>query len=208
MGKLLKRLISQRLGNAIAEDHLSQNTDSVRDARSLTRFSCGRHGHDGKEQRRKAQGGSRSCLNRHPQRLHLCKMEELHRCPGEQEGSVCWTIIWSTDGGRSMDNQGGNDVWCISEFKNRLRRMKYHVRWVLGEMIGFADDALIVYTVDKDGIVELRVNESWRRTKRWLDRRGLQMALHELEVVLITDRRFFRSISEPALQRVAISVAM
>ena len=58
-------------------------------------------------------------------------------------------------------------------------------------MIGFADDTLIVSASDNVDILELKVNESLRRAKRWLVGRGLKMALQKTEV-LVTDRRSFR----------------
>lgn len=59
------------------------------------------------------------------------------------------------------------------------------------EIIGFADDALIVCAADDVRILELRINESLRRAKRWLDSRGLKMALEKTEALLVTDRRSF-----------------
>lgn len=61
------------------------------------------------------------------------------------------------------------------------------------ELVGFADDTLIVCAADNVDILELRINESLRRAKRWLDGRGLQMAIHKTEAVLVTDRRSFRT---------------
>ena len=46
-------------------------------------------------------------------------------------------------------------------------------------IIGFADDALVVCATEDVGILELMINESLRRAKRWLDSRGLQMALRK-----------------------------
>ena len=40
-------------------------------------------------------------------------------------------------------------------------------------IIGFADDALVVCAVDDVGILDLRINESLWRAKRWLDSRDL-----------------------------------
>ena len=58
-------------------------------------------------------------------------------------------------------------------------------------IIGFADDALVVCAADDVGILELPINESLRRAKRWLDRRGLKMAPEKTEALLVTDRRSF-----------------
>ena len=59
-------------------------------------------------------------------------------------------------------------------------------------IVGFADDALVVCSADDVGILELRINESLWRAKRWLDSRGLKMAPEKIEALLVTDRRFFQ----------------
>ena len=59
-------------------------------------------------------------------------------------------------------------------------------------IIGFADDALVVCAADNVGILELRINDSLWRTKRWLDSRGLKMAPEKTEALLVTDRRSFQ----------------
>ena len=56
-------------------------------------------------------------------------------------------------------------------------------------IIGFADDALVVCTVDNVKILELRINESLRRAKRWLDSTSLKMAPEKTEALLVTDRK-------------------
>ena len=58
-------------------------------------------------------------------------------------------------------------------------------------IIGFADDALVVCAVDDVKILELRINDSLWRTKRWLDSRCLKMASEKTEALLVTDRRSF-----------------
>ena len=59
-------------------------------------------------------------------------------------------------------------------------------------IIGFADDALVVCAADGVGILELRINESLWRAKRWLDRTCLKMAPVKTEAFLVTDRRSFQ----------------
>ena len=59
-------------------------------------------------------------------------------------------------------------------------------------IIGFAIDALVVCAADDVGILELRINESLRRAKLWLDRRSLKMAPEKTETLLVTDRRSFQ----------------
>ena len=58
-------------------------------------------------------------------------------------------------------------------------------------IIGFADDALVVCAADDVRILELRINESLCRAKRWLDSRCLKMAPEMTEASLVTDRRLF-----------------
>ena len=57
---------------------------------------------------------------------------------------------------------------------------------------GFADDALVVCAADDVKIVELRINDSLWRAKRWLDSRFLKMAPEKIEALLVTDRRSFK----------------
>ena len=59
-------------------------------------------------------------------------------------------------------------------------------------IIGFADDALVVCAADDVGILELRINESLWRAKRWLNSRGFKMAPEKTEALLVTDRRSFQ----------------
>ena len=59
-------------------------------------------------------------------------------------------------------------------------------------IIGFADDALIVCAADDVKILELRVNDSLWRLKRWLNSRCLKMAPEKTDALLVTDRRSFK----------------
>ena len=59
-------------------------------------------------------------------------------------------------------------------------------------IIGFADDALVVCAADNVGILELRINDSLWRAKRWLDSRCLKMGSEKTEAFLVTDRRSFQ----------------
>ena len=59
-------------------------------------------------------------------------------------------------------------------------------------IIGFADDALVVCAADNVGILELRINDTLWRAKRWLDSRGLKIAPEKTEASLVTDRRSFQ----------------
>ena len=57
-------------------------------------------------------------------------------------------------------------------------------------VISFADDALVC-AADDIRILELRINKSLWRAKRWLASSGLKMAPEKTEASLITDRRSF-----------------
>ena len=59
-------------------------------------------------------------------------------------------------------------------------------------IVGFADDALVVCTADDVRILDLRINGSLWREKRWLDSRGLKIAPEKTEALLVTDRRSFQ----------------
>ena len=59
-------------------------------------------------------------------------------------------------------------------------------------IIGFPDDAFVVCAADDDKILELRINDSLWREKRWLDSRCLKMSLEKTEALLVTDRRSFK----------------
>ena len=59
-------------------------------------------------------------------------------------------------------------------------------------LIGYADDTLIISHSDNTDILELRLNESLFRVKKWLDQKCIQLAVHKTEKVLVTDRRAFR----------------
>ena len=59
-------------------------------------------------------------------------------------------------------------------------------------IIGFADDALVMCAGDDVRILELRINESLWRARRWFDRRCLKMAPENTEALLFRDRRSFQ----------------
>ena len=59
-------------------------------------------------------------------------------------------------------------------------------------IIGCAEDALVVCAADDLEILELRINDSLWRAKRWLDSRCLKMALEKTEALLVTDSRSFK----------------
>ena len=59
-------------------------------------------------------------------------------------------------------------------------------------IIGSTDHALVVCAADDVGILELRINDTLWRTKRWLDSRCLQIAPEKTEALLTTDRRSFQ----------------
>ena len=56
----------------------------------------------------------------------------------------------------------------------------------------FADNALVVYVAEDVRILEIRINESLWRVKRWLNSRGQKMAPEKSEALLVRDRRSFQ----------------
>ena len=60
-------------------------------------------------------------------------------------------------------------------------------------IIGSADDALVVCAADDVEILELRINNSLWRAKRWLDSSCLKTAPEKTEALLVTDRRSFKN---------------
>ena len=85
---------------------------------------------------------------------------------GSRAGSLVWNVIY--DDFLRMDLPAGTSI------------------------IGFADDALVVCAADNVGILEMRINDSLWRVKRWLDSRGLKMVPEKTEALLVTDRRSFQ----------------
>ena len=69
----------------------------------------------------------------------------------------------------SRDGRSALRRWCRRRFQLLSRT----------SIIGFADDALVVCAVDDIKILELKINQSLWRTKRWLDSRRLEMAPEE-----------------------------
>ena len=59
-------------------------------------------------------------------------------------------------------------------------------------IIGFADDALVMCAAHGVRILELRINDSLWRAKRWLDSRCLKMGPEKTEALLVTDWRSFK----------------
>ena len=85
---------------------------------------------------------------------------------GSRVGSIVWNVMY--DDFLSLELSAGMSI------------------------VGFADDALVVCAAEDVGIFELRINESLRRPKGWLDNRGLKMAPEKTEALLVTDRRPFQ----------------
>ena len=76
---------------------------------------------------------------------------------------------------------------------SRVGPLVWNVMLPVGtSIIGFADDALVVCATDDVRILELRINESLWRAKRWLDSRCLKMTPEKTEALLVTDRRSFQ----------------
>jgi len=65
-------------------------------------------------------------------------------------------------------------------------------------LIGFADDVAIVVTAKKLPDAERIFNEAGKRTSAWLDSKGLALAAHKTEAVLISSRQ---KLEKPQLHR-------
>lgn len=89
-------------------------------------------------------------------------------------------------GGAAQGSRMGPDLWNSSydDFLNLLLPPGCVI-------FGFADDALFLAWDDDERILEMRVNTGLFLIKRWMDSRGLRLALHKTEAVLMTDRRVF-----------------
>ena len=85
---------------------------------------------------------------------------------GSQVGPLVWNVMY--DDFLRMDLPAGTSI------------------------IGFADDALVVCAADDVKILELRINDSLWRAKRWLNSRCLKMAPEKTEALLVTDKRSFQ----------------
>ena len=96
-------------------------------------------------------------------------LKEFMTCGAPQEsriGPLVWNIMY--DDFQRMDITAGTSI------------------------ISFADDALVVCDNKGVEILELKINESLWRAKRWLDSRGLKMAPEQTEALLVTDKRSFQ----------------
>ena len=62
-------------------------------------------------------------------------------------------------------------------------------------MIGFADDAIIICPENNPVLLEMKVNESLRRVKMWIESRKLQVALEKTEILLVTDKGLLITLS-------------
>lgn len=103
------------------------------------------------------------------------------------EGNTCHLVEEMTCGA-PQGSKVGPFVWNVmyDDF----------LRMVLPEdtsIFCFADDAIIVCSAEDPEILGIRVNESLRRAKQWLDSRCLQMALDKTEALLVTDKRLYES---------------
>ena len=93
------------------------------------------------------------------------------------------------------------DVTCGVPQGSRLGPVLWNVMYdkllrietpIDSQLIGYADDTLIICHSDNVDILEMKVNETLFRVNRWLEKRLLHMAVEKTEAVLITDRRAFR----------------
>ena len=97
-----------------------------------------------------------------------------------------WTLKEEMTCGASEGSRVGPFVWNV--MYDDFLRMDLPAGTTI---VGFADDSLVVCAFENAGILELRINESLWRVKRWLDTRGLEMALEKTEALLVTDKRSY-----------------
>ena len=60
------------------------------------------------------------------------------------------------------------------------------------DMIGYADDIVIICVADTIDLLEINTNESLYRTKHWLTKHGLEVATEKTKAILVTRRRSYR----------------
>lgn len=97
-----------------------------------------------------------------------------------------WVIVDDMTGGAPQGSRIGPFLWNIVYDALLKKRMPTGV-----VVVGFADDAIIVAIADNIYALKLRIDESLWRVKRWLDSRGLDMAVQKTEAVLVTRRKKF-----------------
>lgn len=97
-----------------------------------------------------------------------------------------WVIVDEMTGGAPQGSRLGPFLW--NTVYDALLKMRMPTGVVV---IGFADDAIIVIIGDNIHILRIRIEESLRRVGRWLDSRGLDMAVQKTEAVLVTRRKAF-----------------
>ena len=97
-----------------------------------------------------------------------------------------WSLIEEMTCDAPQGSRVGPLVWNV--MYNDFLRMNLPAGT---SIIGFADDALVMCAADDVKILELRINDSLWRAKRWLDIRCLKIALEKTEALLVTDRRSF-----------------
>ena len=98
-----------------------------------------------------------------------------------------WSLMEEMTCGAPQGSRVGPLVWNV--MSNDFLRMNLPAGM---SIIGFADDEFVVCAADNVGILELRINDSLWRAKRWLDSRGPKMTPEKTEDLLVTDRRSFQ----------------
>lgn len=68
---------------------------------------------------------------------------------------------------------------------NRLLNLKLPAEV---EIVGFADDAIVVVMADSSEILEIRANNAVERINKWLTGKRFKMAVIKTEALLMTDK--------------------
>ena len=90
-------------------------------------------------------------------------------------------------GGATQGSKMGPDLWDSSY--DEFLELPLPENAVI---FGFADDSLLLCWSHDEHILEMNVNTSLFLMKRWMDSKGLQLAIQKTEAILVTDRRVFR----------------
>lgn len=85
--------------------------------------------------------------------------------------------------GAPQGSKIGPLLWNVMYESFLLLKMSDNV-----SIVGFADDAIVVDTTESAKLLEITVNDSLERTRKWMAASGLRIAVKKTETLLITDK--------------------